>query len=216
MLFAKGILTWDSNERRSQRYGFFYLAKKDFDEQFSCEDFFFDIDCMKQYARVINGKRVKITAKVIENRKSGHFGDAFLEITPTMPDLNEEIVIGVGTFMYIHESFAPAGYAIGIKPSDGRKVLWLDPRNLYKLHDQTVELYIEETDEPDSPLTTLRDNGVEGVVSNGDGSCQIREKDFVDGEVMTILPKIERLGDGFFTVTPPNQSKKGEVLQIKK
>lgn len=31
----------------------------------------------------------------------------------------------------------------GVKPADGRKYDWLDPRGLYRLHYQTVELHFD-------------------------------------------------------------------------
>ncbi len=33
---------------------------------------------------------------------------------------------------------------IGLKPGDGRKTDWLDPKKLYRAHAQYVELYFKE------------------------------------------------------------------------
>jgi hypothetical protein len=32
-----------------------------------------------------------------------------------------------------------------LAPSDGRETFWMDPRKLYRLHDQTVDVLVEET-----------------------------------------------------------------------
>lgn len=39
--------------------------------------------------------------------------------------------------------------SVGLEPEDDRPTLWLDPRALYRLHDQTVDLFV--TDGGDEP-----------------------------------------------------------------
>jgi hypothetical protein len=45
--------------------------------------------------------------------------------------------------------------AVVLRPGDPRDELWIDPRKLYRLHDQTVELLIEETEDAFSSVAVL-------------------------------------------------------------
>lgn len=102
-------------------------------------------------------------------------------------------------------------------PSDGREEFWCDPRVWYRLHDQTVELWIEETDEPESPDPSVHfaDIDNDDAISNGDGTLQIKTKKSISE--LKIAPKIERLtfGNGLFSVSNPSASgNQGERLKI--
>jgi len=81
-----------------------------------------------------------LIAIVKETRPSGHVGDFFRGLQPSTPKIGERIELGTGTIFYDdHET-------IGLRPDDGRDRDWLDPRKLYRLHDQTVELYFVATE----------------------------------------------------------------------
>ena len=207
---GEGIFIWSSLERQSQRYGFFYPSDKDFNETTTVQPIL-DLKAVTRFG----DKRVKITCRVIETRQSGHVGDLALGIEPSTPELGEEIVVGVGKFVFDLAQFrgegfyTPLGVGIGLCPSDGRKKLWLDPRVLYRLHDQTVEIFVEETDEPDSPKTTLEPKVTQGVISNGDGSYQYVGAD----EPVRVLPNVEDLGGGTFAMGIEFQGNKGEVFE---
>ena len=67
-----------------------------------------------------------------------------------MPDVGEVVDLGVGTIA-IQPSWEASGVAVALRPDDGRADFWIDPRKLYRLHDQTVELFAEPTDEPADP-----------------------------------------------------------------
>jgi hypothetical protein len=99
--------------------------------------------------------------------------------------------------------YHPTQIGIGIVPGDGRSELWLDPRILYVLHDQTVELLIEQTADPESAPSPLLDRPVEdGVIMNADGeTMQIRGGAFTACRSVTILPDIEAIPRGFL-MTP--------------
>jgi len=86
-------------------------------------------------------------------------------------------------------------------PEDGRRELWIDPRQLYRLHDQTVDLYAEETEDPCSPPPDLSSDA-DGAISNGDGTMQVKTRGMPYGAVQ-VQPNVERIGDGLFSVTPP-------------
>ena len=65
-------------------------------------------------------------------------------LAPTIPDLGEKIVLGDGTLFY--EDMTDSGSnvsLVGLEPDDGREHDWLDVQSLYKLHEQTVDLYFE-------------------------------------------------------------------------
>jgi hypothetical protein len=52
--------------------------------------------------------------------------------------LNEEVVLGTGTLFFEEDG-------VGLLPDDGRKSLWLDIHALYRVHDQIVTLFFEES-----------------------------------------------------------------------
>jgi len=85
-----------------------------------------------------------------------------------------------------------------LQPGDGRDVFWIDPRVLYRLHDQTVEVYAEETDEDFTPAPELMHDNTTHSYDNGDGSFQV--KNVRSGQSVCILPNCERLGNGIFTL----------------
>lgn len=162
---ANGIFMWSSAERRSVRYGAFYLAKTTFDEASVVEQVF-NVDGLTPF----EGKRVKLTAVVTESRKSGHIGDLNLGIEPSQPKVGETVELGVGTFELNPADDGSPLYTL--RPGDGRKTLWIDPRKLYRLHDQTVDLFIEVTEEAFSPAPDLTVPSP-GFIALPDGSFQM-------------------------------------------
>lgn len=113
---------------------------------------------------------------------------------------------------------------IFLTPKDPSKNLWMDPRKLYRLHDQTVVVYVEETTEPFSKRPNLKVKVAddEAVVSNGDGSFQVRTKAEwppPEGVEVGVAPKIEYVGDGAFVAAPAGASPKGtrhKLMRIKR
>jgi len=156
-IVARGIFQWDGAERRTDRYGTFVIVAHDEDTAFDRDgvkhvfsdweadekDAFLDTAKVARYV----GKRTRITARVINTRQSRHIGDLFRGIKPSMPDIGEEIDLGAGEF-FTEPSTWPAGGCcgeifIGLRPDDGRADDWFDPRKLYRLHTQTVEIALE-------------------------------------------------------------------------
>jgi hypothetical protein len=141
-LVGKGVFTWNKRERVSNRYGSFNLSF----ESYNGEKTKLDLDSFgilnPEYIKFLIDKKIKIICKVIETRKSGHIGDIFLGIFPSTPELNEVI-----EFEGIFDSAVDSdmdSLSFILKPEDNRRELWLDPLKLYRLHDQTVEVYMEK------------------------------------------------------------------------
>jgi hypothetical protein len=204
---------WDGYERRSRRYGYVYVANSNYDNSVNVE-----VTTLKDIMGEFVGKRVRLTALVTEARKSGHAGDRFCSpnMFPVMPNVGEEIFVGIGEFSTTTDrdsaTGAADGIAFGVVPADGRDYFWIDPKVLYRLHDQTVEFYVEETEELDLPLTDVRDLSQGGVesISNGDGSFQMVGKRI--GPTVKVLPKITRLGEGCFLMSHDFEA--GEKMEI--
>lgn len=207
--FATGIFMWAASERQSRRYGFFYPAKKNYNEDVVCL-----VTCDKWLINKNLGKRVKITCEVIETRRSGHAGDRFLvpELYPETPVVGERIEFIGALEITTGEAACGSelGYAIGLRPLRGG-IFWNDPRKYYRLHDQTVDFYIEVTDEPDFPLTDVVDSDFQGAISNGDGTLQARPL----GANPRVKPEFERIEDGLFIVHRPTaHGNAGERFEV--
>ena len=122
-----GRLSWNPSERVSDRYGTVSLWRLDANERVEIET-------------ELSGMTGRLIAVIKGTRKSGHIGDIFRCISPSTPAVGDEIVLGVGTVFY-------SGSDIGLEPQDGRQSDWLDPRALYRCHDQTVELVFEKKED---------------------------------------------------------------------
>lgn len=205
-LIAIGIFMWTGPERRSDRYGMVYPSNENFEETHNMR-----VSFDRQLAESFVGKNVKLSCKVLETRQSGHAGDQHLGLFPETPEIGEMIELGIGPFHMEPNPYAERGFSIGIKPSDGRSEFWLDPKPWYRLHDQTVEFYIEETDEPEHPAPVFDTNYGESAISNGDGTYQAKTKKTKGG----LAPHIERLSDDMFLITPPScDGNKGESFNL--
>lgn len=210
VLLAKGIFMWDAPERREQRYGWFFAGRETFDDKVHFPYTFNDKE-----AESLQHKKVKITVKVVESRKSGHAGDQFIDMMPSTPTIGEEIALGVGIFNIRRNAWIAGLMDMALVPKDNRGKYWIDPNLLYRLHDQTVEVYGEETEEPFHEAPKIVPVRKAGAISNGDGTFQIVGINPEDGAKIKVLPQVERLGKGLFQMTPPSSdSKKGEVFDV--
>lgn len=136
-----GVFMWHAEERRSSRYGGFYLCCQPYNSNPVLEF----IQCDEEGLQALRGHKVHIKAKVIDNRKSGHIGDLSLEIRPSKPEVGEVVDLGVGILELgrpLEPGYSPVFF---LKPGDGRRAFWLDPHKFYRLHDQTVEVTVEDT-----------------------------------------------------------------------
>lgn len=208
-LFGAGIVTWDSEERKSKRYGHFYLSNKDYKEK---ETFPNWLDTENLVA--LDGSKVTIYCKVLESRKSGHIGDLFLSyggnfVRPKQPQVNDLINVGTG---YLHLETAKEGLVFGLKPDDGREQLWIDPLKLYEIHDQTVELWIEETESDCSKISTVEVDNRIGAISDGEGGCQVNGINL--NKKFRLRPKLESVDNDLYRVIIPQKSKEGEFFEV--
>jgi hypothetical protein len=130
---------------------------------------------------------------VTETRESGHIGDLFHGFAPSMPDVGEVVDLGVGILDAERVEWCDDP-TIVLKPGDGREHFWYDPRKLYRLHDQTVDLFVEETGDPFTEVEYKKPNE-DGVVSTGgdDGALQSKSVDIED--IDKVCPEFERVGE---------------------
>jgi hypothetical protein len=206
ILLGHGILTWDGSERRTGRYGTITLDDTDFAETVKTPSHL-DVSAIEQLCE----QRVTLKAVVVESRQSGHAGDRFLDIYPSTPLIGDTIIIGTGKLFVIPISWGN-GLSIGLQPQDGREEQWIDPGILYRLHDQTIQLFATTTDQPDHDAPNIYPICESGAITNGDGTIQIRSKKPL-GKKIFIKPKFEKIADGLFAVHRPDDSP-GEVFEI--
>ena len=185
-----GVFCWEGSERRTQRYGNVHLATLPYGRDGETPArIHLDLDAL----RPLEGKRVRLTCKVVTTRQSAHLGDKALKVFPSTPEEGENITLGVG-FLILGEVPAwdeTVTTSVGLVPEDDREHFWMDPRVLYRLHDQTVEVFVEETTDPCHPVPDFSPSA-EGAILNPDGSVQAVSR----GKGFRIMPKVTRLGEG--------------------
>ena len=139
IMLGRGRLNWPGSERRSDRYGLVTLLSPPPDGTQRGGPMPVYGATLPWAVALPVGRRGRLIAVAVETRESEHIGDLFRGIGPTTPDVGEEIVLGAG------EVFAQEieGLYVGLRPDDGRDSDWLDPRALYRAHDQTVDLFFE-------------------------------------------------------------------------
>jgi hypothetical protein len=196
-----GVFGWEGNERRSNRYGAVHLADRPFEGSDRAK-LFIDREVLER----LRGKRVRLTAVVEVSRESGHCGDMGLQIFPTRPEVGEEIDLGVG--ILVIEPGYDGTPDIVLRPGDGRRMLWMDPRQLYRLHDQTASVYVEETTEAFHPAPDIHASSERAAYDTGDGYYQV--KHVQDGD--RVLPIVKDLGGGMFMLDA--QPGKGMPLEV--
>ncbi len=203
----QGVFTWYRRERQTNRYGYYYVDNEPSGDGKEIKSFFQHLIDRDEILR-LQGTRCKLTAVVLEARNSSHIGDMNLGLVPSTPEVGATFVLGVGLLDYLLED--DDDMVIGLKPTDGRKELWTDPRTLYQLHSQTIALYVEETDEADSAVPDLKTKYEPGtVISTGNGGFQ---EIGGDSHNRKVKPKVERLGDGCFILSHDHQ--KGEIVEL--
>lgn len=207
---AQGILNWDGVERRSNRYGRIVVGDFNFNSDAKVTPF---VD--RDRLTVFEAEKVRLVCRVVEARESGHIGDLALDIVPTMPMVGEEIELGVGRLRVCTSSWDDALTALELAPDDGRAELWIDPRLLYRLHDQTVDFLMELTTDPCHEAPEL--GAVEeGVIGCGEADGSFQTKYIEPGELDRLDSRVDRLGDGLIMVSPPDLSKGARPGYVKK
>lgn len=202
MRIGFGIFTWDGRERRTDRYGAVMLASENYDRTARCS-----ASADQQALQRMTGQRVRLWARVRESRESGHVGDLFLNIFPSRPEVNEEVVLGVGILRTLPSSYSVLHVAL--EPRDGRQIFWIDPHKLYRLHDQTVELHCEETQADFTPAPDVKP-AAEGSIAVDSQDIQCK------GPLPTrILSDVESFGGGLFRLSLPEMAR-GRKLKTDK
>lgn len=136
---GEGYFYWSASERRTDRYGYVYLESNNphlmpVSERYTQHTANF----VNLNTEGIIGKYGKLIVKILERHESGHIGDLFHGFFPSIPE-EDEFELGEGT-VFIEDDIK----GIGLKPKDDRDVFWLDPKQLYKAHEQKLELYFKE------------------------------------------------------------------------
>lgn len=198
-----GILTWGREERVTGRYGSIALTHQNYFDSVTRSAI---LDTAN--LRVMEGQRVRLKVVIVEARDSGHCGDLFLEIFPSKPEIGEEIELGIGVLQLTSSGIPGGGTDIALKPEDGRDHFWMDPRKLYRVHDQTVRLYIEKTSDPCHSAPDIDYSEEEGCLSTGDG-IQVRGR-----MPVRVKPKVVSLGDGLFAVSAPDHQPAGTPVEV--
>jgi len=129
---GRGKFGWERAERVSNRYGSFSLYGGGKATPLSEQ---------RRNAEPFDTKMVRVVARVEATRQSHHIGDLFLGISPSTPKVGEEMEVAVGT-LYVEDG-PDQTLNFVIEPNDGREELWIDPKVLYRLHDQTVIVFME-------------------------------------------------------------------------
>lgn len=133
-----GVLNWHDKEYISSRFGYITLSGEN---NFIDKAFIFtkQIDLGNLYGKVLSTR----------NSELSDYDENVKVITPKV---GEMILLGQGTLVFSEEE-----NGVGLFPSHGLEDYWLNPHSLYKLHSQTIELYIEPIeiiyiDKPDLPF----------------------------------------------------------------
>ncbi|WP_228714242.1 phosphoadenosine phosphosulfate reductase domain-containing protein [Prauserella endophytica] len=125
---GQGQLWWPRFERHTDRYGTIFLCTGPDSEDYVT------------FESAPVGSRGRLVAVVLETRPSVHCGDLTRGLAPTTPAVGEEITLGSGTVFTEPDPDTGLPTAVGLVPDDGRDEDWLDPRALYRCHNQTVRL----------------------------------------------------------------------------
>ena len=126
-IIGRGVIDWRGQERVSDRYGTVTLFLDD------------GTDSQAPMNFPPEDERGTLIARVVDARKSQHFGDMFRGIFPRKPANGDIIVLGYGT-AFTEVSQDNVEY-VGVQPiDDDREEDWLNPRALYDCHGSVVEL----------------------------------------------------------------------------
>jgi hypothetical protein len=133
ILIGTGVLTWNSAERITDRYGSVALMP-DGQTSRSGERPYLPISAVSGRGRLV--------AVVLESRTSTHIGDLFRDIYPSRTAAGSKILLNkrVGT-VFLEDSRGQI--SIGVRPDDQQQCAdWLDPHQLYRVHEHLVELWL--------------------------------------------------------------------------
>lgn len=137
---GKGILSWPNKERVGDRYGLVGLwTQPDIPRPKTGKEMYHYSKLQRnvKLIRIKEGKYGRLIVIVLKTQRSLHIGDLYRGFFPSTPEVAEIIVLGKGYVFYEED-------CVGLEPKEPRQKDWLDPRKLYRAHDQYVELFFEE------------------------------------------------------------------------
>lgn len=139
VLLGAGRLTWSPVERQSDRYGAVWLMP-DREECNSLSPGPFP-SCILETAQKLENQHGTLYAEIKAVRTSTHVGDLARGFSPETPEIGEKITLGTG---FLFTGIIPkTGLTVGIRPTYGRPKDWLEPRALYRCHEQTLGLFFK-------------------------------------------------------------------------
>lgn len=197
ILLCTGIFTWNGSERRSNRYGSFWMSASSYNGEIPATPPKLHHDAINSLV----GKRVRVEVKVVEGRPSGHIGDLFLGIFPNPLPVGRSIELAIGTLFTKEQD---GQQTLIVQPDQPRSDCWIDPRILYQLHDQTVEVWAEESSAPAHPEysgTAATDEAIVTESTADSATLQVKTRNEMEG--MRVPPTIEAHGDGLFVMSQP-------------
>ena len=118
---GEGVLSIPSHERQSDRYGLVKLSSTSRQIHLTLDG--------------VCGQHGTLVAKVIRTRDSNAIGDMFRGIPSVRPKQGELLELGTGI------CFTEGDDTIGVCPMEEREIDWLEPRALWRCHNQTIRLY---------------------------------------------------------------------------
>jgi hypothetical protein len=134
ILLATGPLSWFRAERVSDRYG----SVSFWDENSEQQTIYNGSKVFTEDLEKHVGQKGKLLCEVLENRESTHIGDFFHAFFPSKPEIGEKVELGEGTLFVEYQE---GKEKIGLSPNNGRQTFWLKPKKLYRVHEQTVNLF---------------------------------------------------------------------------
>jgi len=206
-LIATGIFMWYGYERQSDRYGAFYASPTSFEGETPKVPVVTHTDVIESLLT----RRVRIVAKVVERRKSGHVGDDFHKLKPKPAKVGAEVEVGIGL---LHTHGEDGFTFIELRPEDGRSVFWCDPRRFFELHDQTVEIYAEESTAPAPAVFKAKPVEGDQAIDNGDGTMQVKTR--TPNVPLFAPPVIENHGNGLLFISQQPIGKKGARIRLER
>jgi len=129
-------------------------------------------------------------------------GDLTYGIKPSRPNVGEEVDLGVGTLLLYPAADATVSIQFGLQPDDERERFWFNPEKLYRLHEQTVDVFIWPTTAACTPAWAppVRTTGAPSVTDAGDGNFQAKHATDTEAVRAVRNASVQRIGDGLFKV----------------
>lgn len=170
---GSGMLTWDGQERRTSRYGTINLTKTPFAGEAQVP---WELD--EETVGLLSGVQGVLVARVIETRESSHVGHHSRGLYPSTPGAGDEIELGYGRIMLVPCTGDWGSPGIALLPLDRRHFDLMDPRALYRVHEQTVDLYFN----PGATMKPYRNEELEAAAESTGSGMFTMETQFTSGE----------------------------------